>query len=119
GDTCWSISAQLGITSSNLTALNPGLGCSEPIKAGRSLCVERNATFAFTVPRCLQYGVLTAQDTCERLLQQVAGSEEDPSGAGKVNAMRWAELYRNNPCLICSNVVPASASAVGSNTGVQ
>ncbi|CAI5500558.1 unnamed protein product [Closterium sp. Naga37s-1] len=119
GDTCWSISAQLGITSSNLTALNPGLGCSEPIKAGRSLCVERNATFAFTVPRCLQYGVLTAQDTCERLLLQVAGSEDDPGGAGKVNAMRWAELYRNNPGLICSSVIPVSASAIGSNTGVQ
>ncbi|CAI5495361.1 unnamed protein product [Closterium sp. Naga37s-1] len=119
GDTCWSISAQLGFTSSNLTALNPGLGCSEPIKAGRSLCVERNATFAFTVPRCLQYGVLTAQDTCERLLQRVAGSEEDPSGAVKVNAMPWAELYRNNPGLICSSVIPVSASAVGSNSGVQ
>ncbi|CAI5990915.1 unnamed protein product [Closterium sp. NIES-65] len=103
----------------NLMALNPGLGCSEPIKAGRYLCVERNATFAFTVPRCLQYGVLTAQDTCERLLQQVAGSEEDPSGAVKVNAMHWAELYRNNPGLICSSVIPVSASAVGSNSGVQ
>ncbi|CAI5947886.1 unnamed protein product [Closterium sp. NIES-65] len=118
GDTCWSISAQLFLTTSNLTALNPGLDCSEPIKAGRSLCVERNATFAFTVPRCLRYGVLTAQDTCERLLLE-AGSEDDPTGAGNVNAVRWAELYRNNPGLICSNVIPVSASAVGSNTGVQ
>ncbi|CAI5505997.1 unnamed protein product [Closterium sp. Naga37s-1] len=119
GDTCWSISAQLFLTTSNLTALNPGLDCSEPIKAGRSLCIERNATFAFTVPQCLRYGVLTPQDTCERLLLQVAGSEDDPTGAGKVNAMRWAELYRNNPGLICSSVIPVSASAVGSNTGVQ
>ncbi|CAI5971082.1 unnamed protein product, partial [Closterium sp. NIES-64] len=118
GDTCWSISAQLFLTTSNLTALNPGLDCSEPIKAGRSLCVERNATFAFTVPRCLRYGVLTAQDTCERLLLE-AGSEDDPTGAGNVNAVRWAELYRNNPGLICSSVIPVSASAVGSNTGVQ
>ncbi|CAI5495328.1 unnamed protein product [Closterium sp. Naga37s-1] len=109
----------MGLTSSNLTALNSGLNCSETIKAGRSLCIERNATFAFTVPRCLQYGMLTAQDTCERLLLRVPGSEGDPAGAGKVNAMRWAELYRNNPGLICSNVIPASASAVGSNTGVQ
>ncbi|CAI5980635.1 unnamed protein product [Closterium sp. NIES-64] len=119
GDTCWSISAQLFLTTSNLTTLNPGLDCSEPIKAGRSLCIERNATFAYTVPRCLQYGMLTAQDTCERLLLQVAGSEDDPSRAGKENATRWAELYRNNPGLICSSVIPVSASAVGSNTGVQ
>ncbi|CAI5936543.1 unnamed protein product [Closterium sp. NIES-65] len=119
GDTCWSISAQLFLTTSNLTTLNPGLDCSEPIKAGRSLCIERNATFAYTVPRCLQYGMLIAQDTCERLLLQVAGSEDDPSRAGKENATRWAELYRNNPGLICSSVIPVSASAVGSNTGVQ
>ncbi|CAI5989783.1 unnamed protein product [Closterium sp. NIES-65] len=112
-------STQLGLTSSNLTALNPGLDCFEPIKAGRSLCVERNATFAFTVPQCSRYGVLTPQDTCERLLRQVAGSEGDPTGAGEVNAMRWAELYCNNPGLICSYVIPASASAVGSNIGVQ
>ncbi|CAI5458403.1 unnamed protein product [Closterium sp. Yama58-4] len=118
-DTCWSISAQLFLTSRNLTALNPGLNCSEPIKAGRSLCIERNATFAFTVPQCLRYGLLTPQDTCERLLLQVAGIEDDPTGAGKVDAMRWAELYRNNPGLICSSVIPASASAVGSNTGLQ
>ncbi|CAI5510764.1 unnamed protein product, partial [Closterium sp. Naga37s-1] len=118
-DTCWSISAQLGFTTSNLTALNPGLNCSEPIKPGRSLCVERNATFAFTVPQCSRYGVLTPQDTCERLLRQVAGSEGDPTGAGEVNAMRWAELYRNNPGLICSDVIPTTASDVGSNTGVQ
>ncbi|CAI7853322.1 unnamed protein product, partial [Closterium sp. NIES-54] len=118
-DTCWSISAQLGLTTNNLTALNPGLDCSEPIKAGRSLCVERNATFAFTVPKCLRYGVLTPQDTCERLLRQVAGGEGDPTGAAEVNAMRWAELYRNNPGLICSDVIPITASAVGSNTGVQ
>ncbi|CAI7856693.1 unnamed protein product [Closterium sp. NIES-54] len=118
-DTCWSISAQLGLTTNNLTALNPGLDCSEPIKAGRSLCVERNATFAFTVPQCLRYGVLTPQDTCERLLRQVAGGEGDPTGAAEVNAMRWAELYRNNPGLICSDVIPITASAVGSNTGVQ
>ncbi|CAI5528861.1 unnamed protein product [Closterium sp. Naga37s-1] len=118
GDTCWSISAQLLLSTSNLTALNPGLDCSEPIKAGRSLCVERNATFAFTVPRCLRCGVLTAQDTCERLLLE-AGSEDDPTGAGKVNAVRWAELYRNNLGLICSSVIPVSASAIGSNTGVQ
>ncbi|CAI5970694.1 unnamed protein product [Closterium sp. NIES-65] len=119
GDTCWSIGTQLGLSSSNFTALNPGLDCSKAIKAGASLCIERNATFAFTVPRCLQYGVLTAQDTCERLLQQMAGGEDGLTGSGKVNAMRWAELYRNNPSLICSNVIPASASAVGSNTGVQ
>ncbi|CAI5484486.1 unnamed protein product [Closterium sp. Yama58-4] len=118
-DTCWSISTQLGLTSSNLTALNPGLDCFEPIKAGRSLCVERNATFAFTVPQCSRYGVLTPQDTCERLLRQVAGSEGDPTGAGEVNAMRWAELCRNNPGLICSDVIPITASAVGSNTVVQ
>ncbi|CAI5495335.1 unnamed protein product [Closterium sp. Naga37s-1] len=113
------VSTQLGITSSNLTALNPALNCSEPIKAGRSLCIERNNTFAFTVPRCLQYGMLTVQNTCERLLLQVSGSGDDPARSGKMNAMRWAELYRNNPGLICSNVIPASASAVGSNTGVQ
>ncbi|CAI5503727.1 unnamed protein product [Closterium sp. Naga37s-1] len=118
-DTCWSISTQLGFTSSNLTALNPGLNCSGPIKAGRSLCVERNATFAFTVPQCSRYGVLTPQDTCERLLRQVEGSEGDPTGTAEVNAMRWAELYRNNPGLICSDVIPTTASAVGSNTGVQ
>ncbi|CAI5980633.1 unnamed protein product [Closterium sp. NIES-64] len=119
GDTCWSIRAQLFLTTSNLTALNPGLNCSEHIKAGRSLCIKRNATFAYTVPRCLRYGVLTAQDTCERLLLQVAASEDDPTGDGKENATRWAELYRNNPGLICSSVIPVSASAVGSSTGMQ
>ncbi|CAI5936546.1 unnamed protein product [Closterium sp. NIES-65] len=119
GDTCWSIRAQLFLTTSNLTALNPGLNCSEHIKAGRSLCIKRNATFAYTVPRCLRYGMLTAQDTCERLLLQVAASEDDPTGDGKENATRWAELYRNNPGLICSSVIPVSASAVGSSTGMQ
>ncbi|CAI5514509.1 unnamed protein product, partial [Closterium sp. Naga37s-1] len=108
-----------GLHQQQLTALNPSLNCSEPIKAGRSLRVERNATFAFTVPQCSRYSVLTPQDTCERLLRQVEGSGGDPTGTAEVNAMRWAELYRNNPGLICSDVISTTASAVGSNTGVQ
>ncbi|CAI5972605.1 unnamed protein product [Closterium sp. NIES-64] len=68
---------------------------------------------------CFELSKAVFIDTCERLLRQVAGSEGDPTGAGEVNAMRWAELYRNNSGLICSDVIPITASAVGSNTGKQ
>ncbi|CAI5980159.1 unnamed protein product [Closterium sp. NIES-64] len=50
--------------SSDLLALNPGLSCEQGIKAGRSVCVERSATFAFTVPDCLKFTTLTVKDTC-------------------------------------------------------
>ncbi|CAI7810140.1 unnamed protein product, partial [Closterium sp. NIES-53] len=109
GDTCSSISVQLGLASTYLASLNPGLDCFEPIKAGRSLCIERNATFAFTVPRCLQYSMLSAQDTCESLLLQsmnLIGNKN--TGAEVVTAASWVGLYRNNPGLICPRNTPAS-----------
>ncbi|GJP37037.1 hypothetical protein CLOM_g21494, partial [Closterium sp. NIES-68] len=102
-DTCASICKQLNFSQGSLTALNPGLDCTMPIKAGHSVCVERNATFAYTVPECVDHGVLTPQDTCERLLQRTTR----------------AELYRNNPGLTCSPNIPPSATAVGSNIGVE
>ncbi|CAI5949047.1 unnamed protein product [Closterium sp. NIES-64] len=68
GDTCASISRPLNFTEPDLTALNPGLDCSKPIKAGCFVCIKRSATFAFTVPECVRYGMFTPQDTCERLL---------------------------------------------------
>ncbi|CAI6002908.1 unnamed protein product [Closterium sp. NIES-65] len=115
GDTCSSISVQLGLASTYLASLNPGLDCFEPIKAGRSLCIERNATFAFTVPRCLQYGMLSAQDTCESLLQQSKDSSGDKNtGAEVVTAASWIGLYRNNPGLICPRTTPASSATVAS-----
>ncbi|CAI5470305.1 unnamed protein product [Closterium sp. Yama58-4] len=110
GDTCLSIAKSLRTTVNDLMNLNPGLDCTQTIKAGRSICVERNETYAYTVPECVKYTILTADDTCEKMLQG-QGLQNDPS--------IWAELYRNNPGLLCSNVVPASASAVGSNAGVQ
>ncbi|GJP51672.1 hypothetical protein CLOM_g10821 [Closterium sp. NIES-68] len=102
-DTCASICKQLNFSQGSLTALNPGLDCTMPIKAGHSVCVERNATFAYTVPECVDHGVLTPQDTCEWLLQRTTR----------------AELYRNNPGLTCSPNIPPSATAVGSNIGVE
>ncbi|CAI5467688.1 unnamed protein product, partial [Closterium sp. Yama58-4] len=111
GDRCLSIAASVDITKSNLMALNPGLDCTQAIKPGRSLCVERNASYAYTVPKCVKYATLTAEDTCERLLKGSRSEKVEPSS--------WAELYRNNPGLVCSNTVPGSASAVGSNIGVQ
>ncbi|CAI5535172.1 unnamed protein product [Closterium sp. Naga37s-1] len=115
GDTCAYISRPLNFTEPDLTALNPGLDCSKPIKAGRSVCIERSAAFAFTVPECVRYGTLTPQDTCERLLQRTGTS---PGGVSAIEN-QWAALYRNNPGLTCSATIPSSASAVGSNIGVQ
>ncbi|CAI7731894.1 unnamed protein product [Closterium sp. NIES-53] len=109
-DTCISISESVGITKDDLMALNPGLDCTQTIKSGRSLCVERNETYAYTTPECVKYATLTERDTCEHLLKG-SGNQIEPSS--------WAELYRNNPGLVCSNTVPGSASAVGSNIGVQ
>ncbi|CAI5534939.1 unnamed protein product [Closterium sp. Naga37s-1] len=124
GDTCSSITAQIGLAETELASLNPGLNCSQPIKAGHSLCLERNATFAFTVPRCLQYGMLTAQDTCEDLLLQGMESSEDDSvgplsGDASVGSGPWIELYRNNPGLICPRTIHATSSTVSSVTSVQ
>ncbi|CAI5473170.1 unnamed protein product [Closterium sp. Yama58-4] len=110
GDTCLSIAKSLRTSVNDLMNLNPGLDCTQTIKAGRSICVERNDTYAYTVPECVKYTILTADDTCEKMLQG-QGLQNDPSV--------WAELYRNNPGLLCSNVVPSSASAVGSNAGVE
>ncbi|CAI6000985.1 unnamed protein product [Closterium sp. NIES-65] len=115
GDTCAYISRPLKFTEPDLTALNPGLDCSKPIKAGSSVCIERSAAFAFTVPECVRYGTLTPQDTCERLLQRTGTS---PGGVSAIEN-QWAALYRNNPGLTCSATIPSSASAVGSNIGVQ
>ncbi|CAI5498511.1 unnamed protein product, partial [Closterium sp. Naga37s-1] len=113
GDTCASIRTVLNFDNGYLAELNPGLDCSKPIKAGRSVCLERSAAFAFTVPACVRYGTLTTQDTCERLLQRTGTSQKDVTGDA------WAALYRNNPGLTCSATIPSSASAVGSNIGVQ
>ncbi|CAI5498723.1 unnamed protein product [Closterium sp. Naga37s-1] len=112
GDLCSTISEQTNLVEAFITALNPGLDCSEPIKAGRSVCIERNPAFAFTVPECVKHGMLTPQDTCDRLLQRTVN---EPN----LSADHWAELYRNNPGLTCSDSIPASASVVGSKIGVQ
>ncbi|CAI7837997.1 unnamed protein product, partial [Closterium sp. NIES-53] len=120
GDTCSSISIQLGLASTYLASLNPGLNCFEPIKAGHSLCIERNATFAFTVPRCLQYGMLSARDTCESLLLQSMNSSGDGStGAEVVTATSWTELYRTNPGIICPRTIPDSSATIASGASTQ
>ncbi|CAI5498578.1 unnamed protein product, partial [Closterium sp. Naga37s-1] len=120
GDTCSSISVQLGLASTYLASLNPGLDCFEPIKAGRSLCIERNTTFAFTVPRCLQYGMLSAQDTCESLLQQSMNSSgEGSTRAEVVTATSWTELYRSNPGIICPRTIPASSATIASGASTK
>ncbi|CAI7783890.1 unnamed protein product, partial [Closterium sp. NIES-53] len=110
GDTCASIASSIKLTRDDLTDLNPGLDCTQTIKPGRSICVERNGTFAYSVPQCVKYATLAAQSTCEKLLQGL-GLPSTPS--------TWAELYRNNPGLVCSNTVPFTTSAVGSKIGVQ
>ncbi|CAI5462061.1 unnamed protein product [Closterium sp. Yama58-4] len=124
GDTCSSINDQIGLAATKLASLNPGLNCSEPIKAGRSLCIERNATFAFVVPRCSDYGMLTAQDTCEDQLLQAMESSEDESvgslsGDTSVGSSAWIELYRNNPGLFCPRTIPATSTTVSSVSSVQ
>ncbi|GJP81163.1 hypothetical protein CLOP_g11331 [Closterium sp. NIES-67] len=103
GDNCASIGVKLKFDVSRLTSLNPGLDCSGVIQAGGSVCVERNAALAYMVPVCTSSGVLTREDTCDRLLQRTT----------------TAELYRNNPGLTCSPNIPSSASAVGSKIGVE
>ncbi|GJP37033.1 hypothetical protein CLOM_g21490, partial [Closterium sp. NIES-68] len=103
GDSCSSISEKLKFDVSRLTSLNPGLDCSQVVKAGRSVCVERDAALAYTVPVCTSSGVLTREDTCDRLLRRTT----------------TAELYRNNPGLTCSPNIPRSASAVGSKMGKE
>ncbi|CAI5978796.1 unnamed protein product [Closterium sp. NIES-65] len=120
GNTCSSISVQLGLASTYLASLNPGLDCFEPIKAGRSLCIEPNATFAFTVPWCLQYGMLSSQDTCESLQQQsMNSSREGSTGAEVVAATSWTELYRSNPGIICPRTIPASSATIASGASTK
>ncbi|CAI7887072.1 unnamed protein product, partial [Closterium sp. NIES-53] len=113
GDTCESISSQLNYSEGNLTTLNPGLNCSEPLKAGRSACLERSAAFAYMVPDCKKYGTLTREDKCDQLLQETPDSEESSKESP------WLALYRSNPGLTCSSTIPQSASAAGSKIGVQ
>ncbi|CAI5536893.1 unnamed protein product [Closterium sp. Naga37s-1] len=111
GDTCDSIAGRVYLpTDGTFATLNPGVDCSKSLSPGRSLCLERNPELVSTAPVCLQYAMLTAQDTCERLLKGTVAT---------VDSAAWAALYRNNPGLICSNTIPGSASAAGSNTGVQ
>ncbi|CAI5502223.1 unnamed protein product, partial [Closterium sp. Naga37s-1] len=120
GDNCSSIATQIKLAATELAALNPGLNCSEPIKPGHSLCIERNATLAYTIPQCWQYGMLTAQDTCEGLmLQSMQSGEGGSTGAGVVTADSWVELYRNNPGVICPRTTPPSTATVASKTSVQ
>ncbi|CAI7785066.1 unnamed protein product, partial [Closterium sp. NIES-54] len=120
GDDCSSISTQLKVSVADLEALNPSLNCSKPIKAGRSLCLERDASMAYTVPQCLQYGMLTAQDTCEGLmLKSMESGEGGSAGTGVVTAASWVELYRNNPGLICPRATPPSTATAASKTSVQ
>ncbi|CAI5507735.1 unnamed protein product [Closterium sp. Naga37s-1] len=111
GDRCQSIASSVDITKAKLMALNPGLDCTQTIKPGRSLCVERNASYAYTAPKCVKYATLTPQDTCTTLLKGAGNQKVEPSSL--------AELYRNNPGLVCSGAIPSGAFAVGSNTGVQ
>ncbi|CAI6012419.1 unnamed protein product [Closterium sp. NIES-65] len=126
-DTCESISTALNMEYEVLAALNPGLDCSTRIKAGRSVCLERSAAFAFTVPECVKFGTLTPRDTCSQLLKsnskRALPSEADPNDnsqkVASANENPWAALYRNNPGLTCSATIPSSASAIGSNIGVQ
>ncbi|CAI7731993.1 unnamed protein product, partial [Closterium sp. NIES-53] len=111
GDTCDSIAGRVYLpTDGTFVALNPGVDCSKGLSPGRSLCLERNPELVSTAPVCLQYAMVTAQDTCERLLKGTVAT---------VDSVAWAVLYRNNPGLVCSNTIPGSASAAGSNTGVQ
>ncbi|CAI5467702.1 unnamed protein product [Closterium sp. Yama58-4] len=112
GDTCDSISTMLNRSQSDLLSLNPGLSCEQGIKAGRSVCVERNPDFTFTVPECLKFATLTVKDTCAQLLARTGDS-------GEVKASSWDELYRNNPGLACSNNVSTTTSALGSSGDIQ
>ncbi|GJP56156.1 hypothetical protein CLOM_g15206, partial [Closterium sp. NIES-68] len=116
-DTCSSITKQLNLTSADLAALNPGLDCSKPIKAGRSVCIERNAALAFTVPECVRYGVLTPLDTCKQLFRRTAVYKESPFPELFRNP--WVEFFCNNPGLTCSSTIPSSVSVVSSKIGVQ
>ncbi|GJP35581.1 hypothetical protein CLOM_g20083 [Closterium sp. NIES-68] len=114
GDTCSSISKQVMSTKESLAALNPGLDCKKSMEAGRSVCLERNLDFAYQVPECVQYGMLTPQATCEKLLEKA-----DPASPGSVSVGNWVQLYRDNPGLKCKSSVPSSVSISGSNIGVQ
>ncbi|CAI5457771.1 unnamed protein product [Closterium sp. Yama58-4] len=103
-DTCSSISAQLSLGAGELAKLNPGLNCSSTgLKAGQSVCIERSSAVAYTVPECLRYGTLTAQTTCEGLIQKyIKETGVNVTGAD------WANLYRNNPGLTCSSTIPTN-----------
>ncbi|CAI5534934.1 unnamed protein product, partial [Closterium sp. Naga37s-1] len=105
GDTCSSISSQLGFRVGEIGNLNPGLYCSPAggLNAGQSVCIERSSAFAYTVPECLKYGTLTSQDTCEGLLQKATKGL-----GGAVAGSSWIELYRNNPGLTCSRSIPSN-----------
>ncbi|CAI5475979.1 unnamed protein product [Closterium sp. Yama58-4] len=103
-DTCSSISVQLSLGAGELAKLNRGLNCStNGLKAGQSVCIERSSAVACTVPECLRYGTLTAQTTCERIIQKYIKE----TGVN-VTGTDWVNLYHNNPDLTCSSTIPSN-----------
>lgn len=70
GDYCWNVSTTLGITISQLEALNPGLGTACNLLDGSTLClVAPNCTTAVTIPIPTTYRVQDG-DYCELITAQ-------------------------------------------------
>ncbi|CAI5501578.1 unnamed protein product [Closterium sp. Naga37s-1] len=101
-DTC----AFLALSSSTLEQLNPDLDCGSPLPALHSLCIERNARAAASIPSCLVTTFITTQASCSQTLDASKG------------AISMVELYRMNPGLVCSNAVPTPAGVPGDKLGV-
>ncbi|CAI5509264.1 unnamed protein product, partial [Closterium sp. Naga37s-1] len=89
GDTCESVAASLGLSSSSLPLLNPGSVCSSPLNPSRSLCIERDdGMVGIGEQRCNSLSLVSGTSSCSAVVEgRQLGS--------------LVELYRLNPGLVC------------------
>ncbi|CAI6007433.1 unnamed protein product [Closterium sp. NIES-65] len=95
GDTCESVAASLGLSSSSLPLLNPGSVCSSPLNPSRSLCIERD-----------DGKVGTGEQRCNSLYS-VSCTSSCTAVVGDRQLVSLLELYRLNPGLVCYSSVNA------------
>ncbi|CAI5969009.1 unnamed protein product [Closterium sp. NIES-64] len=99
GDTCESVAASLGLSSSSLPLLNPGSVCSSPLNPSRSLCIERD-----------DGKVGTGEQRCNSLYS-VSCTSSCTAVVGDRQLVSLLELYRLNPGLVCYSSVNAGREA--------
>ncbi|CAI6007437.1 unnamed protein product [Closterium sp. NIES-65] len=100
GDTCESVAASFGLSSSSLSLLNPGLDCSSPLPLSRSLCIERDDRKVGIGEECFLDASTVGSGTSS-CTQVVEGHQ-----LGSL-----LELYRLNPGLVCYTSLHADQEA--------